>query len=464
MRGSHTVRFLFTWSLISAGGLLLLPLDSQARKRQPLRQVLNISDKARAALPRGKKMQAIQRFGLEAVALRRGFVKRHRPNYKVEVPISRPIQNQKKSGRCWAFATDRVLESKLQKKGKGATAISPSFVNYHALRQKSAALLLTSMLTRGKHPANLVSKMLGEGGTSGRALAIVKKYGVVPEEKMPTTADGAASGVFLNQLKRVLSRAQQSFAGIPAGKGAKGQRKATLRSYLKEVDTLLNATVGKPPRRFKINGKFYTPKTYARDFLGLKGKEMDYVALGNDPTKGWNRRYPVKGLGVAAYERYNVSARVLQEAVKKTVRGGEAVYFSTNVSADNIHRVKKGDNIPREAQGILSLKAFDYQAYIPTRRLSKRARVRSGISTANHAMTITGYDPGRKGSVRKWKVDNSWGTDIGDNGRLHMYNDFFRHYMREVVVPRSSVPRAILAKIEARPMVSPKKPAKAKKK
>ena len=158
------------------------------------------------------------------------------------------------------------------------------------------------------------------------------------------------------------------------------------------------------------------------------------------------------------------SSKVLQEAVKKTVRGGEAVYFSTNVSADNIHRVKKGDNIPREAQGILSLRAFDYKSYIPTAKLSKRDRVRSGISAANHAMTITGFDPGRKGSVRKWKVDNSWGTAIGDNGHLHMYNDFFRHYMREVVVPRSSVPKAILAKIEAKPVFKPKKPAKAKKK
>ena len=464
MRGSHVTRHMFAWSLIAAGGLAwLAPREGQARRRQPLRQVLTMSDSARAALPQNNNMRAIQRFGLGAVALRRGFVKRHKPTYKEEVPNTRPIQNQKKSGRCWAFATDRVLETKLQKMGKPATAISPSFINYHALRQKSAALLLTSMLTKGKNPPAVVSKLLGEGGTSGRALSIVKKYGVVPEAKMPTTADGAASGVFMNQLKLVLARARTSFARIPQGPDARAQYKATLRTYLKEVDTLLKATVGKPPTRFKINGKFYTPKTYARDFLGLKGKQMEYVALGNDPTKGWNRRYQVKGLGVAPYERYNVSAKVLQQAVKETVKGGEAVYFSTNVSADNVHRVKKGDNIPREAQGILSLKAFDYKSYIPTARLSKRDRVASGISAANHAMAITGYDPGSRGSVRKWKVDNSWGTSVGDNGHLHMYNDFFRHYMREVVVPRSAVPKAVLAKIEARPVVAKKK-ATAKKK
>ena len=460
MRGASVAGKIAAWSLISAAGLMLLAPPCNARGRQPLRKVLDMSDRARAQLPKGKKLKAIRRFGLEAVALRRGFVKRHKPTYRVEVPITQPIQNQKKSGRCWAFATDRVLESKLQKMGKPATAISPSFINYHALRQKSASLLLTSMMTKGKHPPALVSRMLGEGGTSGRALTIVKKYGLVPEAKMPTTADGAASGVFLNQLKMVLTRAGQSFARIPTGPDATAQRKKVLKSYLKEVDTLLNATVGKPPRRFKIDGKYYTPKTYATDYLGLKGKEMDYVALGNDPTKGWNHRYQVKGLGVAPYERYNVSAKVLQEAVKKTLRGGEAVYFSTNVSADNIHRVKKGDNIPREAQGILSLKAFDYKAYIPTVKMSKRDRVRGGISTANHAMTITGYDPGRGRAVRKWKVDNSWGTAIGDNGHLHMYNDFFRHYMREVVVPRSAVPKAILKKIEAKPLTQPKKLAK----
>ena len=32
-----------------------------------------------------------------------------------------------------------------------------------------------------------------------------------------------------------------------------------------------------------------------------------------------------------------------------------------------------------------------------------------------------------------------------------MYDDFFRHYVEEVTVPRSAVPKALLKKIEAKP-------------
>ena len=450
-------------ALLIAGATLCVTMPAQARQpRFRMDRVLSISDRARAALPAAKKRQALQRFGLKAVALRRSFVKRHNPSYKVEIPSERSpqhrIQNQRKSGRCWAFATDKVLESKLHKKGFTQAAVSPSFINYYSLYHKAMTLLVTSAKLKGKHSPAAVNKLLGEGGTGMRAVEVVKRHGVVPESKMPTSVDGANSGVFLNQLKRLVASAKQDFARVPDGKTSAKQRTAVLKQYRGQVKALLSATVGKPPRRFKVDGQWYTPRTYASKYLGLTATDLDYVVLGNDPTKGWNRRYKVPGLGMS-YERYNVSSKVLQAAVKRTIRGGEAVYFSTNVSADNPHRVAKGDNIPREAQGILSLKAFNYDAFIPTAHLSKRRRVASGISGANHAMALTGYDPVGRGVVRKWKVDNSWGNDIGDRGHLHMYGDFFKAYVREVVVPRSVVPKAVLKKLEARPVFKPKKVA-----
>ena len=158
-----------------------------------------------------------------------------------------------------------------------------------------------------------------------------------------------------------------------------------------------------------------------------------------------------------AFDEYNVSMDVMQKAVKKTLRKGEAVLFGVNVSEDQPHRADFA-NAPKKAKGILSMKAFNYRNLIPAPRLSKRDKLRAGLWEANHAMAITGYDPGSKrGTVRKWKVENSHGASSGDKGFLHMYDDFFRKHVEDVVVPRSAVPARVLKLIDARPRTTLKK-------
>ena len=437
-----------------------VPGISFAGRGPRLNQVLSLSDRAKAKLPPRTKQRAIQRYGLKPMALRRSFIKKHNTHYKYQIPMERAphqVLNQKKSGRCWAFAMDRVLESKVAKKGKAPTEISKSFINYHALRTKSLALLVTAAKMGQRQPAKL-SGMLSEGGTQSRALDITMKYGVVPESKMPSTADGANSGVFLNQLQILIVKAQRSFGQIKGGPEANPKRQKVFNTYARQAQRLLDTTVGKPPRKFKVDGKFYTPKTYAQNYLGLNKGDLDYVVLSHDPTHAFNRRYQEKGVGMKPFEGYNVSMKTMQQAMKKTIRGGESIYFATNVSANNPYRVGDGPHDPKEARGVLSLRAFNYDALIPSTKISKRDRIRTGISPTNHAMTITGYDPGKKrGSVLKWKVDNSWGTAVGDKGHFHMYDDFFRQYGTKVLVPRSSVSKSVLAKIEGAPLVGANK-------
>lgn len=454
-----------TMTLFVALTMLLAVGPAGARTPVRVDRVLSLSDRARASMTPVQKRKALLRYGLKAVALQRGFVAQHNPNYKVEIPGERSpdhaIRNQQGSGRCWAFATNKVLESKLQKKGLPSTAISPSFINYYSLYHKAMTLLVVSARSKGKQRPDAANSLLGEGGTGMHALALVQRHGLVPESKMPTSVDGANSGVTLNLLKRLVNSANREFAKVPEGKDSVKQRVALLKQYRREVKSLLSATVGLPPAKFKVDGKWYTPKTYAADYLGLTKQDLDYVVLGNDPTRGWNRRYNVPSM-VVPYQRYNVSRKALETAVKRTIRGGDAVYFSTNVSSDNPFRVAKGDNIPKEAQGILSLKAFNYDAFIPGVKMSKRDSVASGISGANHAMALTGYDPVGRTKVRKWKVDNSWGEGIGDKGHLHMYGDFFNTYVREVLVPRSAVPKSLLKQLEASPVFQPTKPRHAR--
>ena len=45
----------------------------------------------------------------------------------------------------------------------------------------------------------------------------------------------------------------------------------------------------------------------------------------------------------------------------------------------------------------------------------------------------------------KWLVENSWGSDRGDNGLWTMYDDWFEDNVYNVIVHRDYVPAEVLA-------------------
>jgi bleomycin hydrolase len=278
---------------------------------------------------------------------------------------------------------------------------------------------------------------------------------------MDTSADGASSGLAVNELQRLVASAQREFAAIKKKKApdAALRRQALLERCERDVDALLGATIGTPPTSFRYRGKQYTPQSFLTDYLRLTPADLDFVVLSNNPTKGFARRRQIKDPGMKPFGAYNVAMPVLEKAVQDTIRRGEAVYVATNVSANQPYRAE-GKNIPARAKGILSLDAFKYESFIPQHRLSKHDRIDADLSPTNHAMAITGFDA--DGSrVRKWKIENSWGRDAGAAGHWHMYDDFFRAYVTEVAVPRALVPKEILEKADsrARAKKKTKKPA-----
>ncbi len=435
-----------------------LPGVATARKPYDLSQVLKMSDRAKAKLPKRTLNRAIRKYGLKAVALRRSFVKKHTSQYKVKIPepAKYKVRDQCGSGNCWIFASGRVLASKMHSKGREAPMLSSSFVNYYNMRQTARALL-SEFAKQKKGSAPDLSRVAeaDEGGFQIWAMDIIKKHGYVPADKMPLTADGSKPGLYINRLQSMLARAQRDFTRANKAKAGKGEQRKLLQRYTKQVDQLLGTALGKPPKRFTYNGKKYTPKTFAKQYLKVGDKQLDYVTLTNYSNRGYNRRYE-SGVspGMPRFNEYNVSMNVIQQAIKRTVRKGEAVLFGVNVDSDNPHRadIKGG---ARDSKGILSLSAFNYRNLIPSSRLAKRDKLNAGLAGANHAMAITGYDPvpGKRGKVRKWRVENSHGIKAGDRGLFHMYDDYMRHHVEDVVVPRWAVPKNILKKADARPVI-----------
>ena len=55
----------------------------------------------------------------------------------------------------------------------------------------------------------------------------------------------------------------------------------------------------------------------------------------------------------------------------------------------------------------------------------------------------------------KWKVENSWGTDDGDEGIFYMYDNWFDLYVVRVVIHESHIPKQLLKLTEQSPIIIP---------
>ena len=129
----------------------------------------------------------------------------------------------------------------------------------------------------------------------------------------------------------------------------------------------------------------------------------------------------------------NLSVSRMEQLVKGSIDMGIPVWFSADINQD----------IDRES-GILHPKLFktaeevysleDDEKY---KALRRSTLFKYGALIPTHAMLIVGYDqPSTSKGVVKFKVENSWGKDTGDNGIFHMYRMWFRKNVFEIVVPR----------------------------
>jgi bleomycin hydrolase len=243
--------------------------------------------------------------------------------------------------------------------------------------------------------------------------------------------------------------AREKLKGLPRNSEAET---AIIKQAQTDIDHIIaRAFTGKDklPSSFTVDGKVYTPKSYAAEQLGVKGS--DYVTLQDERSEraGWN----MAGGGVNRTEVYNTrSVEAMKDAVRAAIDQGKKVYISAPVNdgAAPFMQPHETVELERDTKGIMSIAAWDYGSLgLPEEKIDRGLAEQSRIHPQNHAMTVTGYDLDPKtGKVIKWKVENSWGKEAGDEGIQHMYDDYFTTFVGNATVPRSALSAAMRKQIE----------------
>jgi len=371
------------------------------------------------------------------------------------------VTNQKKSGRCWLFAGLNLVRPGAM---RAMNVKDFEFSQNHIMfwdKLERANYFLTAVIETldrdvdDRTVAHLLHSVADDGGQWNMFVALVHKHGLVPKSVMPETQSSSETQRMNAILRSVLREGARTLRSVDGG--ADDLDKAR-REVLAVVHRILAIHLGSPPERFdwqwtdKDRG-FHrdgemTPQEFAERYVTLPLE--DYVCLVHDPRESspLGRTYTVEHLGNVVggipVKYLNVDIDVMKRLTREQIVGGEPVWFGCDV----------GQQMNADL-GLWDAALYDYgSVYDHEFGLTKAERLVFQESAMTHAMLFTGVDV-VEGEARRWRVENSWGDEKGQQGYYTMNDSWFAEYVFEIAVPRHLLPPELAACLDDDPIVLP---------
>lgn len=354
------------------------------------------------------------------------------------------VTNQKKSGRCWMFASMNVLRNIVIKKFNLENfELSQSYTLFWDKLER-CNYYMEAVIEKANEPLEdrvmdyLMTDLLSDGGQWDMFVNIVKKYGLVPKYAYPESQTSSATVQLNKYLCKIMRKYTTELREKVQNDGVEKARELK-EEVLKDVYNVLTSTLGEIPEKFDVvlhdkDGKLIEDKGMdAHSFFDKYiGADIDdYVSLINSPTedKPFNKTYTIKYLGNIVEGRIvkhlNLPIEELKKAAVKQLKDGYPVWFGCDVGRSSI---------VEDERAILDTKAVDYETLFNVDlKLSKEDALDYGYSMMTHAMTFTGVQMDGNEALR-FKVENSWGEKFGYKGHFVMTSDWFDQYVYQVVV------------------------------
>ena len=356
--------------------------------------------------------------------------------------------NQKRSGRCWMFASLNTFRYRIIKKYNLSTfELSQAYPLFWDKMEKSNWFLENILDTlneplHGRLVSFLLTDPIGDGGQWDMFKSLVKKYGVVPKSAMPETANSCNTHDMDKYLTRYLrSAAKRLRETAEAGEGLASLQEMK-KEMMEDVYTLLVTCLGKPPVSFEVrlrdkdenlvlNGTF-SPQEFFAETVGMNLD--DYISVISAPTadKPFNHTYTVSRLGNVVEGggvRYlNLEIPELKRLAVAQLKDNLPVWFGCDVDQSYLRE-----------EGIMDTRALDIDdlfGFPVEGALNRAERLDYGESLMTHAMVLEGVNLDAKGNTTLWKVENSWGKDHGRDGFDTISDSWFDEYVYQIVVDK----------------------------
>lgn len=371
------------------------------------------------------------------------------------------VSNQKRSGRCWLFSTLTNLRTDFAKKYNVKDfELSQNYLSFYDRLEKAnyffKNVIDTAVLPIDDRKVAVIFQTGSDDGGQWQFSAnLVRKYGVVPDYVMPETYNSSNTSEFSEVLNSYLRKKGLELRSLVK------ENKSTdefVEACLNDVYRMCVYAFGEPVENFDlmirddkkklITEKNLTPQEFLNKYFEIDLD--DYVVLMSSPQadKKYDKTYRIEYqgnvIGQPDEKFLNKPIARLKELAIKQMQDGETVWFGNDVSIQSLRK-----------EGVLSAELFDYDNLFEIDSMMNKAdRLDTRQGQVSHAMVLTGVNL-EDGKPTKWKVENSWGEEVGSKGYFIMDDKWFDEYVYEVVVNKKYLTAQELEQLNQESIVLP---------
>ena len=389
-------------------------------------------------------------------------------NFSIELEQG-SITAQKRSGRCWMFAGFNVLRYEMiHRWNLKDFEFSESYLFFYDKLEKSN-YFLEGVLGTLDEPIDsrmfawVMDDAASDGGFWDMFANLVGKYGLVPKDVCPESKNSSDSGAFTQYLQTMLHKDALELREAHAA----GESQADLRllkdRQLQSIYRLLAISLGEPPTTFDFvmhdkEGKLLedrdiTPQQfygkYIADAANGAGVDLnEFASLIDAPTAAtpYGQCYRLARSGNMADRDDSVFANVGMEAMKKAViaqlKDGHPVWFACDCTK---YELRDEGIFDRGTVRVENLFDVDFD-------MEKGRSLEYREAEGNHAMTLMGVNLDADGNPDRWKIENSWGKDVGKDGYFVASDEWFSQFVFEAIVQKRYLDSASLAILGTKPI------------
>nr|QBK92545.1 MAG: aminopeptidase [Pithovirus LCPAC401] len=402
----------------------------------------------------------ISKNNIEDLVINRDQVSVSQNTFSKQIEPRVKVTNQKKSGRCWLFASLNILRREVIKKYNlnSDFELSQTYLFFYDKLEKMnynlECIMKTSDLDINSRLVNrILSDPASDGGQHSMFINLVRKYGVVPKSVFDETYHSNNSGIMTSLLVRKFREIALEIRSL----NKVSDRRRCKEDFNQFAYDMLRKMLGTPPEDFmweytdkddnyhRINVN--SPQEFFADHVSFDLD--DYICIIHDPRLEHNyyQMYTVEYLNNMSdgqdVKYLNVPIQLMKESVLKSLEGDDAVWFGCDISRDLY------DNV-------MSCNIKQYGELLGTTfRMKKEDRLNTGDSAMNHAMVFCGVNLSEvegKEVVSRWEVENSWGKSKSDkdDGYYIISDKWFSEYVFEVVINKKYASKAMLLALESK--------------
>ncbi|MCL2072895.1 MAG: C1 family peptidase [Marinilabiliaceae bacterium] len=354
------------------------------------------------------------------------------------------VCDQHRSGTCWSFSGQSFLESEMIRIGKKPVILSQMFVVRHCYSDKAVKYVRMHGETN-----------FGSGGAFHDVLYVLKNYGAVPE----TIYDGLQYG----ENKHVHGEIDAILKNYVDAVVTNPNKKLT-PSWHQGFNSVLDAYFGELPENFTIEGKSYTPKSYAKEVVALNPE--DYVQIGSFTHHPFYTNFIIEIPDNWMWGKiFNVPLDELITIMTESIKNGFTIGWATDVSEKGFSHKNGIAIVPeteltemqdseREKWETLSKEEREKRLYSfdePLKEMIITQEIRqeafdNHLTTDDHGMHITGLAKDQYGTIY-FKVKNSWNTDNVFDGYLYASETYVKYKTISIMVHKNAIPKNIRTKL-----------------